>query len=141
MNRSGSMILPGRQEKFYAPTSINSREREPFWDVLWENARGALQKVDEIVVVGYSLPAADERARDLVFNEIDRNSLLTVCCGRASNFRLQQEFLRAGFAHVRTDLEYFADYIAAETENLCGGWRGCQCAKRVPEARGPREPV
>ena len=116
-----SMILPGRRKKFYTPTSINPRERERFWHGLWQNARGALRKADEIVVVGYSLPVADERARDLVFNEIDHNSLLTLCCGRESNFRLQQEFLGAGFTHVRTDLEYFTDYIAAETENLCVG--------------------
>ena len=119
-DRSGSIILPGRRKRFYVPTSVNSRERAPFWHALWENARGALQKADKIVVVGCSLSAADERAQDLVFKKINHNPLLTVCCG-CDNSRLEQAFLSAGFAHVRTDLEYFVDYIAVETENLRGG--------------------
>jgi hypothetical protein len=56
------LIWPTLKKQFYMTTSFG-KEWEPFWNVLWLEAKHALQTIDEIVIFGYSLPSADERAR------------------------------------------------------------------------------
>ena len=111
VDRSGSMILPGRQKRFYVETSIGPRERGRFWTALWRKAGTALQQAHEIVIVGYSFLAADKRAYELVLNENNRDSNLTISCGH-DNDRLVREFLRCGFARVRADSTNFEDWLA-----------------------------
>jgi hypothetical protein len=110
---NGSMILPGRNKRLYVPTSFNPRERESFWSVLWGQATNALQKADEIVIIGYSLPPADVDARRLLLKTRNKDSLLTICCGRDTD-RVGNEFTQGGFSHVRTDSKRFEDWLATQ---------------------------
>ena len=115
VDRAGSMILPSRNKRFHVATSINPREREHFWASLWGQAAKALQEADEIAIIGYSLPEADTEARKLVFESSNRDSLLTLCCGRKTR-DLGNEFLGAGFERHRvcTDFSRFEDWLVAQ---------------------------
>jgi hypothetical protein len=122
MTRSGSMILPSREKQFYVSTSSSPRERKDFWSSLWAQASDALRTAEEITVIGYSLPEADEDARRLLLEEkSNRNALLTVCSGRATS-NIAEEFVRAGFAHERvlTELARFEDWIATKCGQAVG---------------------
>ena len=110
MSRTGSMILPSRSKSFYFGTSVNPREREPFWNLLWNQASNALRLADEIVVIGYSLPEADERARDMLLSCYRPTACVTVCC-KGDNERLGREFHDAGYKVVRTDTEEFDGWL------------------------------
>jgi hypothetical protein len=114
MDRAGSMILPGRRKQFHVSTSINPREREQFWTLLWTQAENAVKQANGIVVVGYSFAAADEDARNLVFNTSNKDVLLTICCGQDTD-RVGNEFARAGFSRICTDAKRFEDWLATQS--------------------------
>jgi hypothetical protein len=113
VDRSGSMILPSRSKQFYVSTSINPRERESFWSTLWGQADTALRNADEVVIIGYSLPEADAEARRLLLETTNKQSLLTVCCGRDTD-RVGDEFIQNGFSHVGTGSRRFEDWLDVE---------------------------
>jgi hypothetical protein len=113
VDRSGSMILPSRNKRFYVPTTSNPREREAFWSALWRQAELALRNTGEVVIIGYSLPDADAEARRLLLGTINRDSLLTICCGQDTN-RVGNEFVRGGFSQVCTDSKRFEHWLAAQ---------------------------
>jgi hypothetical protein len=113
VDRSGSMILPSRNKRFYVSTSVNPRERESFWSALWGQADSALHDADEVVIIGYSLPEADAEARRLLLETANKHSLLTVCCGRDTD-RVASEFVGHGFAHVHTGSKRFEDWLAVQ---------------------------
>jgi hypothetical protein len=106
-SRSGSMILPGRSKSFEA--------RPRFWDHLWTQALYALRKASEIVVIGYSLPFADKRARDLLLRAANKNASISICCG-GDNARIAKEFGNAGFASVEAHWTYFDDWITTRLD-------------------------
>jgi len=59
------MIMPTRNKKFFfAPNT--GVEYEGFWDSVWRQAALALQSSDRVVICGYSMPPADERACGLL---------------------------------------------------------------------------
>jgi hypothetical protein len=62
------LILPGRSKEFFYDPSFG-HEFDHFWDHLWSLAARALKAANKIVVCGYSLPSADQRARDLLFRQ------------------------------------------------------------------------
>jgi len=102
-SRSGSMILPARIKTF--------GDRKGFWDCLWSLAAGALQNADEIVIIGYSLPSADKRARDLVFDKGNKRAApISICCGLDSP-KIEGQFTDAGFTHVETRSSHFDDWL------------------------------
>jgi hypothetical protein len=105
-----SMILPGRAKEFLVETSLNPREREQFWDSIWCRAADGLKSATEIVVVGYSLPKADERARRLILSKANRAAKVTICSGADSN-RLRDEFIEAKFSSVTAITGYFEDWL------------------------------
>ncbi len=115
VDRSGSMILPGRKKRFYVMTSVNPRERERFWTSLWTQAADALRHAGEITMIGYSLPAADAEARGLLLESCNPDALLSICCGRRSR-NLGDEFVSAGFRRerVRTSPERFEELLEAQ---------------------------
>jgi hypothetical protein len=114
VDRSGSMILPSRNKRFYVPTSINPRELEDFWSALWEQAANALKNADEIAIIGYSLPQADMEARRLLLEGSNKESLITICCGQDTD-RVASEFVQSGFSRVNTDSERFEDWLATQS--------------------------
>ena len=113
VDRSGSMILPSRNKRFYVQTSINQREREAFWSALWAQAGTALRNADEVVIIGYSLPEADTEARRLLLQVTNKDSSLTICCGQDTD-RVEKEFARNGFSRVRTDSKRFEDWLTVQ---------------------------
>ena len=113
VDRSGSMILPSRNKRFYVSSSINPRERDEFWSALWGQAADALQNADEIVIIGYSLPPADNDAQRLLLESSNKESLLTICCGQDTD-RLKKEFAHTGFSHIRCDSRRFENWPATQ---------------------------
>jgi len=85
-----TMILPERDKTFLW---------KDFFDRLWGKAQAALRESEEIVVVGYSLPQADERAREMILDEANAGASVTVRCGRDSD-RIAREFRGSGFPIV-----------------------------------------
>jgi hypothetical protein len=100
--KSGSMILPSRSKSFDSRVSL--------WTHLWSQAERALRTTDEIIVVGYSLPAADEKARRLLLNAGNKNARVHICSGKESP-RIAKEFRAHGFPNVAATLPRFEDWL------------------------------
>lgn len=110
-----AMIMPTFNKRFYEQTS-GGRELESFWEDLWEQAKHALRSSEEIVIVGYSMPAADERARNLLLSAPDAHVRVGIFCG-ASTKSVSDEFVEQGFSNVYTlGNKLFEDYLAFETK-------------------------
>lgn len=114
MMRAGSMVLPSRDKRYHVDTSHDPHERKDFWDSLFARATTALGSADEITVIGYSLPVADERARKLLLENSNGNALLTICSGSATGNIIEQ-FVKAGFLRHRIvmDFKRFEELIPA----------------------------
>jgi hypothetical protein len=103
------LVLPGRTKEFFYDTSFG-HEFSEFWDFLWSQAASALNKSDKIVVCGYSLPEADQRARDLLLLGPAKEADVEIICGNQTE-QIANEFKRAGFSSVATFKSgYFADW-------------------------------
>ena len=106
------LILPGRSKEFFYDTSFG-HEFGDFWDHLWSQAAGALRAADKIVICGYSLPGADQRARDLLLLRPAKKADVEIICGNQTD-HIASEFKRAGFGSVATFKSgYFADWCKA----------------------------
>jgi hypothetical protein len=97
------LILPGRKKEFFYDTSLGEEYGE-FWDHLWSRAEQALRTCDKIVICGYSLPAADKRALDLLLESPRKETHIEVVCGSQSE-RIANDFKAAGFPNVRVSEE------------------------------------
>jgi hypothetical protein len=107
-----SMILPGRSKQFYVETS-SGVEQSNFWELLWSQAEKALGSCSKMVICGYSLPTADQQARDLLFNGPPKDATIEVVCGQDSQ-RIATEFKSLQFSNVATfGRGYFEDWLAA----------------------------
>jgi hypothetical protein len=107
------LILPGRKKEFFYDTSLGDEYRE-FWDHLWLQAKQAVKGCDEIVICGYSLPAADERALDLLLHSPRKETHIEVVCGSQSE-RIAKDFRAAGFLSVTVSQEgYFEGWVQQE---------------------------
>lgn len=116
------LILPGRSKEFFYDTSFG-HEFGDFWDHLWSQAVGALRTADKVVICGYSLPEADQRARDLLFRRPRRETEIEIVSGNQSA-RIAGEFRKAGFSRVSAfSGEYFAVWCRANQspQSLAGG--------------------
>jgi hypothetical protein len=103
------LILPGRTKEFFYDTSFG-HEFSGFWDFLWSQAAEALNKTDRIVLCGYSLPEADQRARDLLLLGPRKEADVEIICGNQTE-RIANEFRHTGFSSVaRFNSGYFADW-------------------------------
>jgi hypothetical protein len=101
--RSGgipAIIMPTRNKRFYLESSLG-REWEMFWDHLWKQAQKALRSSDEVVLIGYSMPPADQRARNLLLENVPRHARLRLFCG-SSNNEVRAEFASHGFNQIET---------------------------------------
>src|SRR6266581_1913816 len=94
------MIMPTLPKEFYFATTYG-QEWKPFWDGLWRSAQNAIEKPEELIIIGYSLPAVDGRARDLLIGTTNKSVRLTICCGRATT-SLEQEFRAHCFTAIGT---------------------------------------
>jgi hypothetical protein len=94
-----AMIMPALPKQFYFTTS-SGPEWKPFWDDLWRRAQDAIEKAEELFILGYSMPVVDGRARDLLFGATNKAVPLTICCS-SRTMSLEQEFRDHGFTAIR----------------------------------------
>jgi hypothetical protein len=112
-----AMIMPALPKTFHFAT-IYGEEWKEFWDGLWWRGELAIGNADELAVIGYSLPTADERARALLLDSANKAVRLSICCGKATA-SLEQEFREHGFNDVQTGASTFDDLLICETAKDC----------------------
>lgn len=95
-----AFILPTLSKQFYFRTSLGD-EWLPFWDDLWDQGARALELADEIIVLGYSFPAADERANALLGGVRRKDAKVTVCSMQDSD-RIGRLLKECGYQDVTT---------------------------------------
>jgi hypothetical protein len=107
------LILPGRKKEFFYDTSFG-REVGNFWELLWSQAAEAVTKSEKIVLCGYSLLPADQRARELLLTVPQKKAHVTVVCGSQSE-HIAGDFKAAGLQHVQVFAgSYFEDWVKTE---------------------------
>jgi len=110
-----AMIMPALPKEFYYATTFG-QEWKDFWDDLWDNrVASAIANADELVIIGYSLPLTDERARKLLLSTRNRCVRLSICCGPATP-DLEQLFRNHGFSRIDPTAHTFEDFLARETQ-------------------------
>jgi len=112
-----AMIMPALPKTFHFATAYGEEWKE-FWDALWWRAERAIENADELVIIGYSLPIADERARAMLLGSANTAVSLSICCGKTSA-RLEQEFRASGFTNIQSGAATFDDFLARETAKDC----------------------
>ncbi len=113
-----AIIMPTRRKHFYFKTSLGP-ELKDFWDALWEQARHALNRSDEIAIIGFRMADADERAGDLLLEESNRDAHITICCGR-TNATIRKKLHAHGFQRITATeegrFEEYLDYLPGKLE-------------------------
>lgn len=112
-----AMIMPALPKTFHFATT-HGKEWKEFWDALWSRAEQAIKNTDELAVIGYSLPVADERARAMLLESANKTVRLSICCGKATA-ALEQEFRDKGFTNIQTGTHTFEDFLTRETATAC----------------------
>ena len=112
-----AMIMPALPKTFHFATTYGEEWKE-FWDALWWRAERAIENADELVIIGYSLPIADERARAMLLGSANTAVRLSICCGKTSA-SLEQEFRANGFINIQRGAATFDDFLARETAKDC----------------------
>jgi len=112
-----AMIMPALPKTFHFATTYGEEWKE-FWDGLWWRGEHAIENADELAVIGYSLPIADERARAMLLGCANKAVRLSICCGKATA-SLEQEFREHGFTNIQTGAATFDDFVARETAKDC----------------------
>lgn len=107
-----AMIMPALPKQFHFATMFGE-EWKGFWDQLWRRAESALANADEIVVIGYSLPTADERARSMLLGSVNKDVRLSICCASATA-RLEQEFRDHEFSGIESVATTFDGFLTWE---------------------------
>jgi len=95
-----AIVMPTLHKRFFEQTSLG-REWGQFWNSIWEQAAHALSIAESIAIIGYSMPEADQHARELLLQRSNRHAQLTICSGSRST-AIRAEFISHGFSSVRT---------------------------------------
>jgi hypothetical protein len=103
-----SLVLPSREKRFAVKTSLGN-EWGDFYQTLWVQSAVSLKSADRIVIIGYSLPHADKRARSVILWEANKRAPVLLCCG-ASNSTIKAELLEHGFWEVY-EIGTFEDFV------------------------------
>src|SRR5258708_3558095 len=107
-----ALILPALHKNFFHQT-FRGREWEPFWDNMWGEAARALDSSERIVIIGYSMPKGDERARELLLKDSNPNAEILVFSG-SRTCAICKEFRDAGFQNVNSfGKGHFENYLNA----------------------------
>jgi hypothetical protein len=108
------LVLPGRTKQFFYDTSMG-REFSGFWESLWSQAEQALRDCEKVVICGYSMPSADARARELLFENAGNAIPIEIVSGNDTE-RIAQGFKSAGFSDVTESQDrYFSDWVGRLT--------------------------
>lgn len=113
-----AIIMPALPKTFHFATTYGE-EWKGFWDALWWRAERAIENADELAVIGYSLPIADERARAMLLESENKAVRLSICCGKTSA-SLEQEFRAQGFTNIQTGTPTFEGFLTHETATAGG---------------------
>jgi hypothetical protein len=106
-----ALILPTLHKNFFHQTLLG-REWEAFWNDLWTQAAHALRSSERIVIIGYSTPAADERARELLLERSNPGAEILVFSGSRTE-TICEEFRKHGFRTVRSSGKgWFEDFLS-----------------------------
>lgn len=103
-----TLVLPTYEKRFSVPTSLGD-EWGPFFESLWSQAAEAVQQSDRIVIIGYSVPEADHRARALLLWGTNKRAEVSLCCAD-SNETLKRSFQTHGFWRV-IEVGKFQDFL------------------------------
>jgi hypothetical protein len=106
-----AMIMPALPKTFHFATTYGE-------DGLWWRGERAIENADEVAVIGYSLPIADERARAMLLEVANKAVRLSICCGKATA-SLEQEFREHGFTNIQGGAATFDNFLARETAKDC----------------------
>jgi hypothetical protein len=114
IDQSVTMILPTNRKRFGVETSLGD-EWGSVYQRLWNKADELLAEADRIVIIGYSMPRADELATRLLLDRFNKDVRLAICCGKATG-DVEQRFREAGFTSIeRVDDPTFDGYLAHQT--------------------------
>jgi hypothetical protein len=108
-----AIIMPALPKRFHFATTFGP-EWKQFWDRLWKRAKRAIQSADELVVIGYSMPAVDERARALLLGTPNKAVRLSICC-RRTTASLKKEFRDHRFTAIQAVAQTFDGFLKGET--------------------------
>jgi hypothetical protein len=107
------LIWPTAKKRFFTPTSYG-REWEGFWNLLWSQASGALNASEEVVLIGYSAPEYDSRARRLLATLAHSRASIKVCCHTATT-SVVESLQKLGLTHAQaTRATRFEDWLLAK---------------------------
>jgi len=109
MSANSALILPVANKRFYYETAFG-KEWERFFNHLWQQAETALKETQEIVIVGYSLPRFDKRARCLLLCSSNLTAAVAVCCA-AQTPKIREEFLTHSFRRVDVTYSTFEEWL------------------------------
>jgi hypothetical protein len=105
-----AIIPPMFNKRFYENTSYG-RELERFWVTIWSSAEAALRSAEKLVMIGYSMPKADDKARELILKKTNRKARIEIFCGGDTEL-ISDTFAGDGFSDVNTlGNHLFEDYL------------------------------
>ena len=133
-----AMIMPALPKTFHFATTYGAEWKE-FWDALWGRAERAIGNADELAIIGYSLPIADERARAMLLGSANKAVRLSICCGKATA-SLEQEFRERGFTKIQSGSATFDGFLAREAATACadpGNMNLDKAPQIIPSERCP----
>ncbi len=109
------LIMPDKKKRFWIDTG-GDPEWGWFWQGLWDKAADALRRTDRIVICGYSMPAVDEMARDLLLDAPNKSAEIVVLSGKTRTKQIVDEYQRKGYARAVASREsYFEDWVVRTT--------------------------
>jgi hypothetical protein len=113
------MIMPALPKHFHFATTYG-QEWKDFWDGLWWRAEHAIENADELAIIVYSLPTADERARAALLGSAKKGVRLSICCANATS-KLEQEFGDHEINNIQGGAPTFDGFLIRETARVDTG--------------------
>ena len=111
------MIFPAREKDFYFAASTGI-EYARFWDDLWRQAKAALQSAARVVICGYSLNPADERARKMLLNAPRKDAEIVVASGKDTE-TIVKGYREAGYLKAMAAEEvFFHNWVAGFVNSI-----------------------
>jgi hypothetical protein len=115
-----AIVMPTHRKQFFEATSFG-HEWEPFWRELWGQAEEVLAASEKLVVIGYSMPQADEAARALLLDHLAKKAQISLWCGQ-SNKEIAEDFRERGFTvSPMRGAGRFEDFLGLETKGHSTG--------------------
>jgi hypothetical protein len=114
------IVLPVPSKNFYLEfAGIRNMEMSKFFESLWSQAQKELDKSEEVVICGYSMPDADVDASRLILQSVNRNAHVRVVCGGSSE-RVVQRFIENSF-HLVQKIAHrrFEEWVDCEYASPC----------------------